>query len=211
MTYKPAVTKPTDTMEMLKLLIPYGFTHVSRDSMWMAWQAYLILKAKDEANAQLQQQVTERDGIIKAMELAEQHDEEQIASLEAQVEKVQHDNSIWKLLVTDMSEGFECLPDCNSHGHESECPVTDPPSAFRLLRKRITELEAQLAHVMETYRPIHNVGCRKFVGDLCDCDYWERHRAHEVLLSPKDVSQPKEQEWHGVDCICEQCIQRLIP
>jgi len=49
-----------------------------------------------------------------------------------------------RLYVRDTSEDMECLPLCDSNGHEELCPVTNVMQAFRLLRERLAEKTAAL-------------------------------------------------------------------
>ncbi len=41
--------------------------------------------------------------------------------------------------LTDTCEDMECLDGCTSHGHEDDCPVTNPMAAFRQLKEMIDE------------------------------------------------------------------------
>jgi hypothetical protein len=44
----------------------------------------------------------------------------------------------------DTTQGFECLPACDSNGHETMCPVRNPVAAWRLIRRQVQELTSQL-------------------------------------------------------------------
>lgn len=89
----------------------------------------------------------------------------EISRLRERVRELTEDLGPWtaKLLrqyVDDTSDGFECLPKCDSYGHEDMCPVTNTVAAFRLLRgqlaeaqKRIAELEAGLTAYQSMSQP----------------------------------------------------------
>lgn len=54
--------------------------------------------------------------------------------------------------VADTSDGFECLPNCDSFGHEELCPVTNTVQAFRLLRERLADQDTVREAYCETLR-----------------------------------------------------------
>ena len=52
-----------------------------------------------------------------------------------------------RLYLKDTSEDMECLPKCDSDGHEEFCPVTNVMAAFRLLREQLAALKKYCADI----------------------------------------------------------------
>jgi hypothetical protein len=48
----------------------------------------------------------------------------------------------FKILAEDTSQGFECLPDCDSYGHNEQCPVANPLEAWKQLRAELAAAKA---------------------------------------------------------------------
>lgn len=72
-----------------------------------------------------------------------------IDTLEQQLQAAQEDLGPWtaktlRQYVADTSDGFECLPNCDSFGHEEFCPVSNVVAAWRQLRERLAEAETVL-------------------------------------------------------------------
>lgn len=47
----------------------------------------------------------------------------------------------------DTTEGFDCLPSCDSIAHDTMCPVAHPVEAWRILRERLAECEREKAGI----------------------------------------------------------------
>jgi hypothetical protein len=64
----------------------------------------------------------------------------------------------WRAIVKDISDDMECAPTCNSHFHDELCPVTNPQQAWRDLRAKLAQAEADRdAAVRELERWRHGV------------------------------------------------------
>jgi len=61
----------------------------------------------------------------------------------AQVEELTTQNRMLSQYLIDTSEGFECLPGCDSNGHDPTCPVSNPLLAWRLTRRQVQELTSE--------------------------------------------------------------------
>lgn len=67
--------------------------------------------------------------------------------LQAEVDQLRH---LWKLHCEDLMQGMECLPKCDSYGHEDGCPVNNPKEAFRKLRQQLADQRAEIADLRTT-------------------------------------------------------------
>lgn len=56
----------------------------------------------------------------------------------------QRELELLRQYLKDTSEGFECLPTCNSDFHSAGCPVVDVVTAFRLLRAERDSLRSAM-------------------------------------------------------------------
>lgn len=66
------------------------------------------------------------------------------AKMQARVAELEKDLKLSRAVVDDIFDDMECLPGCDSYGHETECPDVNPMAAFRKLRQERDELEAAL-------------------------------------------------------------------
>ena len=64
-----------------------------------------------------------------------------IRDLDAELQKV---TASRKQFLDDCSDDMECLPECNSYGHQELCPVTNPAAAWRQLREELNQLRAMV-------------------------------------------------------------------
>ena len=69
---------------------------------------------------------------------------EALTEAQAQVQELATQNHMLSQYLIDTSEGFECLPGCNSNGHETMCPVSNPLVAWRLIRSQLQEVTSRL-------------------------------------------------------------------
>ena len=67
-----------------------------------------------------------------------------LAEAQSQVSELTTQNRMLSQYLMDTSEGFECLPGCDSNGHEQTCPVSNPVVAWRLIRDQAQDLKSQL-------------------------------------------------------------------
>jgi hypothetical protein len=68
----------------------------------------------------------------------------------------------------DTTEGFDCLPTCDSTAHDEACPVAHPVEAWRVLRERLAECERKLAVVTKAAQAILDdemSDCRKSLAE----------------------------------------------
>jgi hypothetical protein len=64
--------------------------------------------------------------------------------LAGEVERLANDLKLSRGVVKDVFDDMECLPNCDSYGHEEECPDVNPMAAFRKLRQERDELRRLL-------------------------------------------------------------------
>ena len=67
-----------------------------------------------------------------------------LVEAQSQVQELTEQNRMLSQYLVDTSEGFECLPGCDSNGHEPTCPVRNPVVAWRLIRDQLQDLRSQL-------------------------------------------------------------------
>lgn len=67
------------------------------------------------------------------------------AKIEALQREVERQKAIFSAFARDVADDMQCLPECDSHGHREGCAFAFPDVAFRRLRARIAELEAENA------------------------------------------------------------------
>ena len=67
-----------------------------------------------------------------------------LAECQAEIARLEYNDKLFKIFREDVGDGFECLPGCNSHGHEDACPVTNPHVAWRQLRAEMAQAAPKL-------------------------------------------------------------------
>ena len=58
-------------------------------------------------------------------------------------EEIERLKSSLKKFAGDVSDGFECLPNCDSYGHEELCPRTNPEAAWAQMQAELKELRTK--------------------------------------------------------------------
>lgn len=99
--------------------------------------------------------------------------------------------------ISDVSEGMECLPGCDSHGHEEGCPVADPMAAFRNLRENLQRAEAQCERLTVAARDAERVMAKHIYPKpdvAVDHPYAVLCRLREAL-----AAQPQENDDEETD------------
>jgi DNA repair exonuclease SbcCD ATPase subunit len=66
-------------------------------------------------------------------------------TLERSLAQAVRERNTYQEIVRDTCADMECLPGCDSWGHEELCPVTNPQAAWRDLRSRLTAAEQKIA------------------------------------------------------------------
>lgn len=67
--------------------------------------------------------------------------------LAGEFERLANDLKLSRGVVKDVFDDMECLPNCDSYGHEDECPDVNPMAAFRKLRQERDELRRRVAEL----------------------------------------------------------------
>ena len=70
--------------------------------------------------------------------------QEEFVEARNQIQELTKQNEMLSQYLMDTSVGFECLPSCNSNGHDNTCPVKNPVAAWRLTRQEVTDLKSRL-------------------------------------------------------------------
>jgi hypothetical protein len=90
---------------------------------------------------------------------------------------------------------FECLPKCDSYGHEENCPVTNPVAAFRqlieerdTLKARIEKLEAGLRNLVRVNQE-WNVAVATVIGRPVNWNADYLKEAKSLLASDTEESK----------------------
>jgi hypothetical protein len=142
---------------------------------------------------------------------------EKIAALEAQLAKCGTElaakrGGVWKpewtyeaLLqyVNDTSDGFECLPSCDSNGHEEECPVTNVVAAFRILRQKLAAKDAELAlrlesKLKEASRSFdHDIDVSMKQNERLEAEIKDRERTNEILSGELQETRGQLERFHA--------------
>lgn len=86
-----------------------------------------------------------------AIEDAQKDLDQARAALVGEYERLE---KVHRQFISDTVDRMECLPKCDSYGHEELCPVTNPMEAFRKLRAERDALRALLKEALP------HIGCR---------------------------------------------------
>ena len=74
--------------------------------------------------------------------------EERVKELEAKHDRLRAD---FDALCKDTVDGMECLPTCDSYGHDDACPVAYPVNAWRLLRAELEKARRERDYFKEKW------------------------------------------------------------
>ncbi len=67
------------------------------------------------------------------------------------------ENTAYIKTLADVFDDMECLPTCDSYGHDDECPAVYGDKAFSRLRKQLAEAEKRIAERDDRIRRLGTV------------------------------------------------------